>query len=283
MKLCTFIHEGVQQAGAMVGQELIPIDTALGDDIGALLNNGVSLGHLREAVAASKHRINSSMVSYLSPVVNPPSFYCIGLNYADHAKEAGLALPDFPTVFPRYSTSLCGHGHAIIRPQCSDSLDYEAELAVIIGKGGRHIRRDKALDHVFGYSVFNDGSVREYQAKGSQWTLGKNFDATGGFGPVVVTSDELPPGAHGLKIETRLNGDIVQSGNTADMVFGVAALIETLSQVMTLRAGDVIVTGTPAGIGWTRTPKLIMRDGDECEVSIEGIGSLFNFVQDERL
>lgn len=136
---------------------------------------------------------------------------------------------------------------------------------------------------MFGYSIFNDGSVREYQARGSQWTLGKNFDSTGGFGPVIVTADELPSGAHGLKIEARLNGDTVQAGTTSDMVFGVAQLIETLSETLTLRAGDVIVTGTPAGIGWTRNPKLIMRDGDECEITIEGIGRLFNFIQDERV
>jgi len=283
MRLCTFVHEGVQQAGALIGQELVPIDTALGDDVGTLLQNGVWLPELLEAARASRHRIPSTMVTYLPPVVNPPSFYCIGLNYVDHAREAGLAVPDFPTVFPRYATSLCAHGSPIIRPQCSDSLDYEAELAVVIGKGGRHISRENALDHVFGYSIFNDASVREYQARGSQWTLGKNFDATGGFGPAVVTADELPAGAHGLKIQTTLNGETVQSGTTADMVFGVAALIETLSEVLTLRAGDVIVTGTPAGIGWTRTPRLIMRDGDECEISIEGIGSLFNFVQDERI
>jgi 2-keto-4-pentenoate hydratase/2-oxohepta-3-ene-1,7-dioic acid hydratase in catechol pathway len=237
---------------------------------------------LQAAAAASPHRIGCTMVSYLPPVVSPPSIFCIGLNYVDHATEAGLEVPDFPTVFSRYTTSLCGHGDPIIRPRCSDSLDYEAELAVVIGKGGRHISREHALDHVFGYSLFNDGSVREYQAKGSQWTLGKNFDFTGAFGPFVVTADELPAGAEGLKIELRLNGETMQAGSTTDMVFGVPALIETLSRTITLRPGDVIATGTPAGIGWTRSPKVIMRDGDECEVAIEGIGSLFNYVQDER-
>ncbi|VFR32404.1 Fumarylacetoacetate hydrolase family protein [plant metagenome] len=205
----------------------------------------------------------------------------MGLNYVDHTKESPYEQPDYPTLFLRLTTSLTAHESPIVRPACSDSLDFEGELAVVIGKGGRHIPREQALDHVFGYSVFNDGSVREYQFKTPQWTVGKTFDSTGGFGPAVVTADELPPGARGLLLETRLNGQTVQSANTEDMVFDVATLIQVISEAITLHPGDVIVAGTPAGIGWARNPKLLMRDGDVCEVSIEGIGTLRNPVVDE--
>src|SRR5690606_6339205 len=162
----------------------------------------------------------------------------------------------------------------------SDSLDYEGEVAVVLGKGGRYISKENALDCVAGYSIFNDGSVREYQFKAPQWTVGKNFDATGGFGPDFVTADELPAGAKGLKIETRLNGKVVQSATTSDMIFDVATLISIISEAITLEAGDVIVSGTPAGIGWARDPKLLMRDGDVCEVTVEKLGTLRNPIVD---
>jgi 2-keto-4-pentenoate hydratase/2-oxohepta-3-ene-1,7-dioic acid hydratase in catechol pathway len=163
----------------------------------------------------------------------------------------------------------------------SEGLDFEGEIAVILGKSGRHISKDDALSHVAGYSLFNDGSVREYQFKTPQWTVGKNFDGTGAFGPDLVTADELPPGVKGLRLETRLNGEVVQSASTDDMVFDVASLISIISEAITLEAGDVIVSGTPAGIGWARNPKLLMKAGDVCEVSVEKIGTLRNAVADE--
>lgn len=169
----------------------------------------------------------------------------------------------------------------MIRPRVSDSLDFEGELAVVLRSGGRHVPKSRALECVAGYSVFNDGSVREYQFKAPQWTVGKNFDGTGAFGPALVTADELPAGGAGLRLETRLNGKVVQSANTSDMLFDVATLIAIVSEAITLEAGDVIVSGTPAGIGWARDPKLIMRDGDVCEVEIEGLGILRNPVRDE--
>jgi 2-keto-4-pentenoate hydratase/2-oxohepta-3-ene-1,7-dioic acid hydratase in catechol pathway len=169
----------------------------------------------------------------------------------------------------------------MIRPLASDTLDYEGELAVIVGKRGRRIPEEEALNYVAGFSVFNDGSIREFQHKTGQWTIGKNFDGTGAFGPEFVTTEELPPGANGLKIETKLNGDIVQSANTRDMVFDVATLIAILSEAATLEPGDVIVSGTPSGVGHARTPKLYMKNGDICEVVIEGVGRLRNVVADE--
>jgi acylpyruvate hydrolase len=173
----------------------------------------------------------------------------------------------------------------MIRPRVTDSegLDYEGEIAVVIGKGGRHIAQGDALSHVAGYSLFNDGSVREYQFKTPQWTVGKNFDGTGAFGPDLVTADELPLGVKGLRLETRLNGQIVQSASTDEMVFDVATLISVISEAITLEAGDVIVSGTPSGIGWARTPKLLMKAGDVCEVSVEKIGMLRNVIADEAV
>ncbi|MNS42155.1 Ureidoglycolate lyase [compost metagenome] len=204
------------------------------------------------------------------------------MNYAEHTKESPYEQPSYPSFFPRFSSTLVGHGEPIIRPRVSEELDFEGELVVIIGTGGRHISKERALEHVAGYAIFNEASVRDYQFKSPQWTIGKNFDATGAFGPTFVTADELPPGASGLKLVTRLNGAIVQQGNTADMIFNVVDLISILSEAVTLEPGDLIVTGTPAGIGWARTPKLFMKPGDLCTVEIEGLGTLSNLIADEN-
>ena len=222
-------------------------------------------------------------LKFLPPLRRPPKLLCVGLNFRDHSAESNLAQPDYPSMFLRLHTSLVAHNAPIVRPRVSDSLDYEGEIAVVLGKGGRHIKKEDALTHVAGYSLFNDASVREYQFKTTQWTMGKNFDGTGAFGPDLVTADELPPGVKGLLLETRLNGKVVQSANTDDMVFDVATLIAVLSEAVTLEAGDVIVAGTPSGIGWARNPKLIMRHGDVCEVSVKGIGILRNEIVDEAV
>ena len=169
----------------------------------------------------------------------------------------------------------------MLRPKCSEQLDYECELAIVIGKGGRHIAEADALDHVFGYTLFNDVSVRDYQRKTGQWTPGKNFDGTGPLGPCVVTADDLPPGASGLRITTRLNGETMQDSNTSDMIFSTARIIALLSEFMTLAPGDVIATGTPSGVAHARKPPTWMKDGDTVEVEVEGIGVLSNPVVDE--
>ena len=215
-----------------------------------------------------------SDVQLLAPLRRAPKLICIGLNYADHSKESGFDTPTYPAIFSRYNSSLMGHGAPMVRPKVSEQLDYEGELAVIIGKGGRHIPVESALDHVIGYSVFNDGSVRDYQFKSTQWTMGKNFDDTGAFGPTLVTADELPAGAKGLKLETRLNGVVVQSSNIDHMIFDVATLVSLLSVAHALEPGDVIVSGTPAGVGLARKPPLWMKPGDVCEVEIEKVGLL---------
>jgi 2-keto-4-pentenoate hydratase/2-oxohepta-3-ene-1,7-dioic acid hydratase in catechol pathway len=217
----------------------------------------------------------------LPVIVQPGKIVCLGLNYADHAREGGHAVPDYPALFLRVTSSLVGHGGAILRPAASEMLDFEAELAVVIGKRGRHIKAGDAPNHVLGYTTFNDASVRDYQRRSSQWTAGKNFDATGALGPVLVTPDELPAGAAGLHIECRLNGKVMQSATTSDMIFDVPRTIEILSEIMTLEPGDVIATGTPPGVGHARKPPVWMRDGDVCEIEIEGIGILRNTVRDE--
>ena len=212
----------------------------------------------------------------LLPVIpRPGKFVCLGLNYIDHAKEGGYGQPPaYPTLFMRGPTSLQAAGKPIPRPAISETLDYEAELAVVIGKGGKSIPEDKALDHVGGYALFNDATIREYQRITAQWTPGKNFDLTGAFGPELVTPDELPKGAAGLRIQSRLNGKI------SDMMFSVARTISLLSEIMTWEPGDVIAMGTPAGVGHARKPPLWMRDGDVCEIEIEGIGILSNPIRD---
>lgn len=206
------------------------------------------------------------------PVARPGKTVCLGLNFAEHAREGGYDVPDYPAMFLRAATSLIAAEAPMVLPLASDTFDYETELMVIIGKGGRHIAEADALGHVFGYTTFNDGSVRAYQRKTHQWTAGKNFDGTGAVGPIVVTPDDLPPGAQGLRISTRLNGTTLQDSNTSDMIFTVARTIAIVSEVMTLEPGDMIAFGTPPGVGHARKPQVWMKDGDVVEVEIEGIG-----------
>ncbi|HEX8601435.1 MAG TPA: fumarylacetoacetate hydrolase family protein [Pseudoduganella sp.] len=218
----------------------------------------------------------------LAPVVpEPGKTVCLGLNYYDHAAESGREKPVYPWFFLRSTTSLLGHGEDAERPRVSEKLDYEAELAVVIGKRGRHVSKEDALDYVFGYAAFNDISVRDYQKRTPQWTIGKNFDRTGAFGPVLVSADELPPGGAGLRIQSRLNGQVMQDANTRDMIWDVAETIALLSECVTLEPGDVIAMGTPAGVGQSRVPPVWMKDGDTIEVEIEGVGLLVNTIRDE--
>jgi acylpyruvate hydrolase len=225
--------------------------------------------------------IDLGAVRILPPVPKPPKILCVGINYDDHLEESGLKKPTDPEIFARFATSLIAHGEPIRRPHESSALDYEAELAVVIGRGGRRIGRDKALDHVAGYSLFNDATIRDFQLRTPQWTMGKNFDATGAFGPWLVTPDALPSGASGLRIQGRLNGRVMQDSYTDLLIFSVPALIEKISVAMSLEPGDVIITGTPGGVGAARKPPVFMRSGDVFEVEIEGMGVLSNPVQDE--
>ena len=233
----------------------------------------------RKAPASAVQTISS--VTMLPLIPNPGKIVCMGLNYADHAKEGGNARPEYPSFFLRGNSSMVGHNQAIVRPKASTQLDYEAELAVIIGKKARHLTADNALECIAGYSCFNDGSIRNYQRKSSQWTIGKNFDGTGPFGPCLVTPEELPPGAAGLRIQSRLNGKVMQDANTDVFLWNVVEALRIITECMTLEPGDVIITGTPAGVGYARTPPVWMAPGDICEIEVEGVGILSNPIVDE--
>ena len=222
-----------------------------------------------------------SGITFKVPIERPGKIVCMGLNYADHAKEGGNARPEYPSFFMRGPSSMTAHLSPIVRPKVSDKLDYEAELAFIVGKKARNLTLDNALDCVAGYSIFNDGSIRDYQRKTTQWTIGKNFDQTGAFGPWLVTPDELPVGCHGLNIQSRLNGQVMQNANTKDFLWGIAETIVLITECMTLEPGDVVITGTPAGVGYARTPPVFMKPGDICEIEIESIGILRNTIADE--
>ncbi len=229
--------------------------------------------------AATRTAVALTDIELLPVLPRPGKIICLGVNYHDHAKEGGNTVADYPALFLRCATSLLAHGAPLRVPAVSGKLDFEAELALVIGAPARHVPESQALQHVFGYACFNDATLRDYQRKTTQWTIGKNFDATGAFGPSLVTADELPAGCTGLHIESRLNGRVMQSATTSDMVFGVARTIALLSEAMTLETGDVVVMGTPAGVGYARTPPVWMKAGDVIEIEIEGVGLLSNPVQ----
>lgn len=269
-----------QQGRPVLGVRTVEGVRVLGEEsLESLLARGVDL--TTYGADAQGELVEIGEQDYLPLMSRPGKIICVGLNYADHTKESPYAQPDYPTLFPRFNSSLIAHNKPLVRPRISDTLDYEGEMAVVLKSGGRHISKAQALEHVAGYALFNEGSVREYQFKSPQWTVGKNFDDTGAFGPDLVTADELPAGGKGLLLQTRVNGKVVQSANTEDMLFDVATIISTLSEAVTLEAGDVIVSGTPAGVGFGMDPKVYLKAGDIVEVSIEGIGTLVNPVVDE--
>ena len=284
MRLISFLRDGQARYGVLTEAGVADMADCM-DSAPATLNAfadqaGTDPGLLqRVAARAARARTTPIGSLHLLPCVPHPSkILCLGVNYHDHAAEGGNKVADYPTIFFRGPSSLVAHGGQIPIPAISDRLDYEAELALVIGRRARNVSEDQALAHVFAYACFNDGTFRDYQRKTTQWTVGKNFDATGGFGPWLVTADELPPGCKGLHIESRLNGQVMQSASTTDMVFHVAPTISLMSQCMTLEPGDVIVMGTPAGVGYARTPPVWMKAGDTIEIEIERIGTLRNTV-----
>lgn len=287
MRIASFVVNGASRVGVIEGDSLIDvcaIDPNIVADIAVGLQSDPDyFGRIARAAgkagAAERSPVNAAQLAL--PIPRPGKIVCLGLNYYDHAMEGGHAAPEYPAFFLRTATSLVAANEPVICPRVSERLDYEAELAVIIGKPGRHIRKERALDHVAGYSCFNDVSVRDYQRKTSQWTIGKNFDGSGPFGPWIVTADELPPGATGLRIQSRLNGQVMQDANTSLMMCDVASAIQLLTECMTLDAGDLIVMGTPAGVGHARKPPVWMKDGDLVEIEIERIGVLRNPIRNE--
>lgn len=285
MRLAMFHRDGNKGIAAAENQEFRGITEDHPEYPGSLdrlLAQGSDLNAVAKRLLAGAPVIDLDSVTLLPPLQAPGKILCIGLNYADHSAEAGFDAPAYPTVFTRFTSTLVAHKAPLVRPAQSEKFDYEGEMVAVIGRGGRYIQQDRALDHVAAYSIFNDVSVRDYQFKSPQWTMGKNFDHTGAFGPWLVTAESLPKGARGLRLQTRLNGDVVQDAMTDDMIFDVATLVSLISEVMTLEAGDIIVTGTPSGVGMARKPPLYMKAGDRCEVDIEGIGVLSNTVSDEQ-
>jgi acylpyruvate hydrolase len=286
MRLMMF-EKGQATLGLVEGQSVIDLaalDASLPKDLRSLIAAGPSALHAVKAAAAkatAAQKCGLDSVKAALPIGPAGKIICVGLNYALHAKEGGHPIPTYPSFFLRVPTSLVAAGAPVIRPKSSVQLDYECELAIVIGKRGRHVPEEQALAHVFGYTLFNDVSVRDFQRKTSQWTPGKNFDGTGPLGPWVVTADALPPGASGLRIMTRVNGETMQDSNTADMIFSTAKTIAFLTEFMTLEPGDVIATGTPSGVAHARKPPAWMKAGDKVEVEVDGIGVLANPIVDE--
>ncbi len=261
---------------------LTALDATVGSDLMALISDPKLAESLADKIDGAAPVAVDSITPAL-PVKAPGTIICLGLNYTDHIKEGGYEIPDYPALFMRGKNSIMAAGAPLVRPSCSEKLDYEAELMIIVGKGGRHISEADALDHVFGYTVFNDGSVRDYQRKTHQWTPGKNFDNTGAIGPFVVTPDEVPAGASGLKIESRVGTEILQSSNTGNMIWSVAQTIATISEYTTLEAGDLIAMGTPPGVGHAKKPNpRWLKPGEVVEIEIEGIGICANPIVDEK-
>jgi acylpyruvate hydrolase len=285
MRFLTFNSAGARGIGVMTGsgevRGMLQGDPAYPGDLGALIGQGEESLRSAGKMLADARTFDPTEIHWLPPLVAPSKIICIGLNYSAHAAEGGVQTPTYPSVFVRFNSTLIGHRAPLLRPRESVQLDYEVELVAVIGRAGRRISKQAALSHVIGYSVFNDASIRDYQKRTPQWTVGKNFDGTGASGPFLVTHDEVPSGATGLRLQTRLNGKTLQDASTADLIFDVATLISLLSEACTLQSGDLLVTGTPSGVGFTRKPPLFMKAGDVCEVEVEGLGTLVNPVVDD--
>lgn len=287
MRFVTFESDGLPTLGVRLGDEVVDLskaDPSLPTTLVGILEAGDgAFEEAQKAAEAADERIPYDSLSFCPVIPRPPKIICIGLNYAAHAAEGGHDRPTFPSFFMRGATSLTGHLKPIVRPKVSETLDYEAELVAVIGKRSeRHTPREKTLDLVAGYSMFNEASVREWQRKTQQYCIGKNFDDTGAFGPDFITADEMPPGGAGLSIQSRLNGKVMQDDNTSNMMFDVSEALMLLTQCMTLEPGDILVSGTPSGVGHARKPPVWMKDGDTVEVEIEGMGILRNPIVDEK-
>ena len=289
MRLLAFQNNGEQRIGVLQGDQVVDLSIAahgLPGELVEIIEGGDDCLKMIETALESANPeslVHVDELDWLPPTRKAGKIICLGLNYAAHAAEGGHDRPEYPSFFMRGNSSLVAHGKPIIRPIASETLDYEAELVAIVGKKAKHVKQEDALDYIWGYSVFNEASIRQYQRKTAQWTIGKNFDNTGGFGPVVVTADEVPPGADGLQIQTRLNGEVLQNATTDMMLFNVKETIELLTECLTLEPGDLLVMGTPSGVGHARKPPLWMKAGDICEIEIENIGILRNPIEDEIL
>ncbi len=291
MKIATFTLAGERRVGIanLEREEISPFDLTVDEARCGLL----AIIDRNGALPPTLSPVAFSQVEIEAPIPLPRrNIFCVGKNYFEHAHEfarsgfdssaAAGAVPKEPIIFSKLpETVVANHARVIIDPSVSTAIDYEAELAVIIGRPARHLTDANALDCVAGYSCFNDATLRDYQRRTPQWTIGKNFDGTGAFGPWFVPASDLPPGAAGLKIESRLNGQVMQSDNTKNMLFPVIETLRLITEAITLEPGDLIIMGTPAGVGYARKPPVWMKPGDRIEIEIEGVGVLANPVIDE--
>jgi acylpyruvate hydrolase len=285
MKLVTFTHNATTHIGALQGQvghesvvDLNRAEPGLPTDMIEFLKGGVTTLQMAEkaiTTASPEAILDRSVVTLKAPILRPGKIICLGVNYRDHAEESNQPLPPYPIVFSKYANTVIGPGEAIVLPKVTDQVDYEAEFGVVIGQPARNVSEAEALDYVAGYVPFNDVSARDYQARTSQWTIGKTFDTFGPMGPALVTADEIPD-PHNLDIRLRLGDEVMQSSNTGFLIFRVDFLIAYLSAVMTLEPGDLIATGTPGGVGAARQPQRFLQPGDVVSIEIEGLGTLVN-------
>ncbi|CAB5512327.1 hypothetical protein LMG26857_01617 [Achromobacter anxifer] len=278
MKLISFDQSGRSAWGVLRGTEVVVLTQVWPDTVAALEAGVEQIA--RAAEAQDQPRVPLAGLRLLPPVVAPRKILCVGLNYGRHVAEAGRELPAHPSLFARFIDSFVGHGEPMWKPQASDRYDYEAELAVVIGRGGRHIAAENALEHVAGYTCMAENSVRDFQKHNAQVTPGKNFERSGALGPWLVTADEIGDPAR-LEVISRLNGELMQHGQVSDLIFPIPELIAYISSFTRLSPGDVIATGTPEGVGSSRKPPRFMRAGDTLEVEIPGVGTLVNTVADE--
>jgi 2-keto-4-pentenoate hydratase/2-oxohepta-3-ene-1,7-dioic acid hydratase in catechol pathway len=278
LRFVTFEKENRLEPGVLADGRVTGIRGAGFDDVLSAIAGGAdAMDRVRQWLhrAPPGDAFDPAATKLAAPIPRPPKIVCIGLNYRDHAAESKLPIPDVPTVFAKFPTAVTGHRHPIVLPKNSEKPDYEAELAVVIGRGGRHIPEERWREHVFGYTAFNDVSARDFQMATSQWMIGKTFDTFAPFGPAIVTADEIED-PHALDISLLLGGEAMQRSNTREMIFRIPRLIAHLSSVFTLEPGDIIATGTPAGVGFARRPPRWLKPGDEATVRIAGIGDLVN-------
>jgi 2-keto-4-pentenoate hydratase/2-oxohepta-3-ene-1,7-dioic acid hydratase in catechol pathway len=281
MKLVSYLENGQPRFGAVVGDRIVDIARASGTLPSRIEDFFDRIEELEPALRAlnlsGAPGVPLATAKLLPPIQRPPKIICVARNYAEHAKEAGLEISPIPILFARFPATLVADGAPVVVPNVSDNLDWEGELAVIIGKHtkGRRITRAEAMDHVFGYAIFNDVTVRDYQFRVTQYTAGKNFRHSGPFGPMIVTADEVA-NPHDLEIITTLNGTVEQRANTSTMIYDIPTILEHIADFIDLEPGDVIPTGTPAGVGFKRKPPVFLKPGDTITVEIPGIGRLSN-------
>jgi len=282
MRLVTFRRGGGSpEPGVLRGEEVISLAAAGFPDLVSVVRGGAeALAQVRSWISQRPDGVPLTSARLMAPISRPPNLICIGLNYRDHAAETNLPIPTVPTVFAKFSTAIIGPGDDIVLPKASSRPDYEAEFAFVIGAGGRRIPASEWRDHVFGYTILNDVSARDYQMATSQWTMGKAFDTFAPMGPYLVTADEIAD-PHELDISLTLNGEVMQNSNTRNLIFRVPELVAFLSSVFTLEPGDVVSTGTPGGVGFARKPPVYLRPGDEVAIHVQGLGELRNPVVGE--